>query len=376
MTDYKLNTKRSIILITVLLLIGIATKNVLQSLKTTPPKKTVEKRKQNVDVINVKNGVVIPIVSAHGVLKAKQRWAIRSEVSGRLDFNFHDFEIGKVYKKGETIVSIIAPDIEFQVKRKRSEFITFLAQLVADISIDYHLVSTNLKHYMLGLSSNKAIPELPVIQDKQAVLLLTVKQLYSQFYTVRQLESQLDKYRIIAPFDGVITAKYVELGDTVSTGQSLADFIATHTFESTSYVNRDEAEVLMTSKPVRVLNSRFDLIGTGRVTFISNAVDESTQTIAVGTDINGNSRLVDGEFVTLELTARPFENAIEVSRKLLQDDNSIYTVENDLLKKIYPTIVFKTESTLIIKDIPDQTQVVSHQIPGAFEGLYVSVQTL
>ena len=77
MNSYKLNTKRSLILIIILLLIGIASKDFLQSLKTTPPKKEIEKRKQSVDIFSVKNGMVTPIISAHCVLKAKQRWVFR-----------------------------------------------------------------------------------------------------------------------------------------------------------------------------------------------------------------------------------------------------------------------------------------------------------
>lgn len=376
MNQYKMSTKRNIVLIVGILLLGVASKNFLQSLKTTPPKKVVEQRKQGVDVIYAQNTVVTPVISSYGVLKAKQRWSITSEVSGRLAFSIDDLEVGNVYKKGDVIASFVAPDIEFQVKKQRSEFITFLAQLIADISVDYPVVSSELKAYMLGLDSGVVIPPLPEILDKQAKLLLTVKQLYSQFFTVKQLESLYDKYHIVAPFDGVIVRVYAELGDTLSMGQAIADFVSIDLFETRTYLNREQALVLLPNEPVAVFTDTESLSGSGYVTFISNAVDESTQTVEVGVDIKKRGLLLDGQFVTLQLQGKPFRNAIELPRQLLQDDNSIYCVEKGQLKKYFPTIVYKTDTTLILKGIPDNTLIVSHLVPGAFEGLHVSTDPL
>ena len=110
---------------------------------------------------------------------------------------------------------------------------------------------------------------------------------------------------------------------------------------------------------------------TGRISRINGNVDTATQTISVYIEIK-NSSLKEGMYLEAKLTAKNEPNAIEVNRSLLLDENKIFIVRDNVLDVIEVTPTYFSETKVVLKNIPDNTIILSNPFPGAFVGMSVN----
>jgi membrane fusion protein (multidrug efflux system) len=84
--------------------------------------------------------------------------------------------------------------------------------------------------------------------------------------------------------------------------------------------------------------------------------------------------LKEGMFLKARLIARYESESIEISRNLLVNNNTVYTLKNDSvlrLVKVNP-VYFGTEK-VIVKGIQNDTQILVQTLPGAFDGMIVKI---
>ena len=58
--------------------------------------------------------------------------------------------------------------------------------------------------------------------------------MFASYYRIQALENRLDKYKIKAPFDGVITKALIDEGAPIIIGQPIGEFINTNNSKITS----------------------------------------------------------------------------------------------------------------------------------------------
>jgi hypothetical protein len=71
------------------------------------------------------------------------------------------------------------------------------------------------------------------------------------------------------------------------------------------------------------------------------------------------------------ITARSEDNAIEISRKLLVNENQVFVLRDTILDIIEVVPVHFSEKTVILKGVPDGTKILSKPVPGAYAGMLV-----
>ena len=83
--------------------------------------------------------------------------------------------------------------------------------------------------------------------------------------------------------------------------------------------------------------------------------------------------LREGMYLEANLQAKEEENAIEIDRSLLLENDKIFVVRDSILDLIDVRPVYFTDKRVVLKDIPDGTNIMAKPLIGAYTGMAVKV---
>jgi RND family efflux transporter MFP subunit len=119
---------------------------------------------------------------------------------------------------------------------------------------------------------------------------------------IRQQQTQLGYYRVVAPTAGVVGDIPVRQGDRVTPATVLTNVDEAGNFEIYIGVPVQQASNLKLGLPVRVLADDGSTITTEKVSFIAPSVDDTTQTILVKTPLaTSGARFRTDQFVRVQI---------------------------------------------------------------------------
>jgi RND family efflux transporter MFP subunit len=224
-------------------------------------------------------------------------------------------DIGARVKKGQLLAVIETPEVDQQLAQSRSNLATANANLrLAEITknrytglLKTHAVSQQDADNAVGTyGANKAIVD-------------------ANSANVRQLEALQSFEKIYAPFDGIITARNIDIGSLINSGSAggvRTDlFHLSHTETLRVYINVPEefakaitpglpAELSMAAFPGR----RFP----GKVVRTAAAINEATRTLITEVDVeNPQSELFSGSFTEVHLNVTAANSLIVPVASLL-----------------------------------------------------------
>lgn len=337
------------------------------------PKAKVRKDIKIVAVDTVKNATIPIVITANGNLQAKRRVDLYAEVTGVFKPTGTLFKTGQFYKAGQTMIIIDNSEFYAQVQTARSNLNNAITAIMPDLRLDYPESYRQWKSYLDNWDINTMTPALPDATNEKEKYFITGRNIYSSYYTLKNLENRLSKFRIRAPFNGVLTDAMVTEGTLVRNGQQLGEFIKTGSYELEVAISGDFADLLVVGKKVSLENISKTKSYIGTVTRVNGKIDASSQTITTVIEVN-HPDLKDGMYLTANLQAQEIDHAIELDRSLLQDGEQLFTVQDTVLKlqKVQP--VHFSDKTVVVTGIPDETIILSKILPGAYEGMIVKTE--
>ena len=341
--------------------------------RKSAPKAKVRKDIKIVAVDTVKNATIPIVITANGNLQAKRRVDLYAEVTGVFKPTGTLFKTGQFYKAGQTMIIIDNSEFYAQVQTARSNLNNAITAIMPDLRLDYPESYSQWKSYLDSWDINTMTPALPDATNEKEKYFITGRNIYSTYYTLKNLENRLSKFRIRAPFNGALTDAMVTEGTLVRNGQQLGEFIKTGSYELEVAVSGDFADLLVVGKKVSLENISKTKSYTGTVTRVNGKIDASSQTITTVIEVN-HPDLKDGMYLTANLQAQEIDHAIELDRSLLQDGEHLFTVQDTVLKlqKVQP--VHFSDKTVVVTGIPDETIILSKILPGAYEGMIVKTE--
>ena len=78
-------------------------------------------------------------------------------------------------------------------------------------------------------------------------------------------------------------------------------------------------------------------------------------------------------YLEANLDAKQEEDAIEIDRGLLLEDNKIFVVRDTILDIIDVKPVYFSDRKVVLKNVPDGLTIVSKPVVGAYAGMLVKV---
>ena len=325
---------------------------------------------KTVFVDTVKNATIPIVIPANGSLTAKRRVELFSEVQGVFSSGRVLFKPGQTYKKGQTLISISSTEYYSSVQSAKSNLYNAIAAIMPDLRLDFPEVFTKWQTYLNDFDLEKSTPDLPKIDSEKENYFVTGRGIISSYYNVKNLEQRLSKYNISAPFNGVLTEALVTEGTLIRNGQKLGEFIDPTEYEMEVAISKSFVALLKVGEEVNLSNLEKTEFYIGKVTRINGSVYPSTQTVTAYIEVK-NDLLKEGMYLEARVNVKEEENAIEIDRNLLLENNEIFVVRDSLLDIVPVRPIYFSDTKVVLKDVPDGTIILSRPLQGAFVGLLV-----
>lgn len=240
-----------------------------------------------------------------GTTLADQQTPLYARINGYL--KSYSFDLGDKVRKGQLIAEIDSPEVDQQLRQARATLgVAQAAQLQAQANQELAKVAADRWAALVkerAVSQQEADEKRLTLAAREADVEASRAQVHAQEANVKRLE-ELSSFKVIqAPFDGVITARNVEVGTLVSEGsgtaarelfrlvqvQSLRLHVPVPETVVPSIHNGMEAALAFGAWPGRTF--------TGKVSRASGAIDAATRTLLVELRVpNDDGKLLPGMY--------------------------------------------------------------------------------
>lgn len=334
------------------------------------PKPVLEKVIKTVFIDTVKNQQVQIKIPANGSLVAKRRVELFSEVQGIFKTGSVLFKPGQKYFAGQPLIRMDASEYYASVQSSKSNLYNSIAAIMPDLRLDFPEVYQKWQNYLNQFDLSKSAPVLPAMSSEKENYFITGRGIVSNYYNLKNLEQRLSKYVITAPFTGILTKALVTEGTLIRNGQKLGEFIDPSEYEMEVAISKSYANLLKVGEEVQLSTLDKTRSYQGKISRVNGSVDQTSQTITTYIDVKDDD-LKEGIYLEANINGEVVDNAIEIDRNLLLDDNQIFAVKEGLLMTIPVTPVYFSESKVILKGIPENTVILKKPVPGSYAGMMV-----
>jgi RND family efflux transporter MFP subunit len=267
----------------------------------------------SVNVVHPVEGSKADDLALPGSVQAFTDTPIYSRTNGYLKKWY--FDIGAHVRKGDLLAEIETPEIDQQLDQSRAE----LERMVANA--DLAGVTSNRWQTLLA---KHAVSQQEADQTR-ANYIAAQAAVDASRANVRRLE-QLQSYeRIVAPFDGVITARNTDIGDLIDAGSGATNprelfhmdatgklrvYVAVPEVYSDSIHDGDSAALTQDSNP--------DVKIAGTIVRNAAAIDHSTRTLNVEVDVNNSKDVLrPGAYVFVHFDLPAIGNTVTIPSNTL-----------------------------------------------------------
>ena len=238
--------------------------------------------------------------------------------------------------------------------------------------LDFPEAVSHWQNYISVFDIEQPIPTFPTPTTEKEKRFLASRNIYTPYYNIKNLETQLANYTIYAPFSGVLIEAIVDKGTLIRPGQKLGAFINPNVYELEVAVNTNYADFLRIGKSVKLHNVARTKTWTGRVIRVNSTVNSNSQTIPTFIQVSG-SGLKEGMYLEADISAKAVSNTYEVERKLLVENDKLYIVQDATLSLQTIQPVYFKDKTVVVKGLENGMQLVTKPVPNAYQGMIVQV---
>lgn len=358
-----------------ILAVGVGTMNALISMKPEPSvvERPVAPRAVRTAVVNP--GDCIPQTPVEGRVEALYRMDIISETTGDLILGGKEFREGVEFAKGEVMLQLDATEAHNALTAQRSQFLQLLSTSLADLRADFPGNWSAWEAFLESMDVDARLPDLPAFGSQREELFVANRGILSLFHSIRSAEERLDKYTVVAPFDGVVTAAAVRPGGLVRAGQLAGVLVGRGAYEVKTAVHARYLTTIALGDAVAFVDENNQPVAQGTVHRVAGNVDAATQSASVYCrvqPVDGKSTLLrDGRFLTGTIASDPIADGVNVPLHLLMDGGSVYAVEAEQLKKVSVEVAFESRSEAIVRGLDSGTVVLTEAVASAFDGMPV-----
>ncbi|MCL3780432.1 HlyD family efflux transporter periplasmic adaptor subunit [Prolixibacteraceae bacterium JC049] len=327
--------------------------------ESQPAMKEANVTEFNIQVI--KNGQVFSKVSITGRVVPEKKVNIVSEVQGVITNESGKLEDGIRYQKGDLILAIDDDDAGYALKAQKSDFIATLIKSMSDIKLDYPNEFKTWNLFLESISEQQPLPELPELKNNQLRFFLTGRNILKVYYSIKSQEEKLSKYKLYAPFDGVVTKSAVDVGDLVSPGLKLGEFISTKEYEIVTAVNSVDVHAIKIGQPIELNAPNFGQKISTTVDRISENLNEKTQSVNVYLKSN-DPLLRAGMYLEGELIINSWENAVRIPKQQLTRDSKVFLIKSNAVQAKSVNVLTYEENTVIVQGLSSGDVLIMEQV--------------
>ncbi len=230
-----------------------------------------------------------PFITASGTIQAVNSANLSTRMMGFV--TKMPVEVGDKVKKGQLLVSINNADLQAKLAQVNAG-ITEATAAFTNAEKDYNRFK-NL--FAENSASQKELDDMTAHYNMAKARLEGAKQMKNE------VDAQFAYANIRAPFDGIVTGKYIKDGDMANPGMPLVSMEAPGNFEVMAMVPESEISKITSGTPVDVVVKSINKTIKGKVTEIStSAKNTGGQYLAKVTLEKTDAPILSGMFVTVQ----------------------------------------------------------------------------
>jgi len=362
-------------LIVLLLLGGAGAAYWIKTSAPRPERVKPEVKARLVETVAIQAAANRPIWQAGGQVEAVERVALKPRVSGYVDSVSPAAVPGAVLQQGEVLATLDATDFRLSIKQAQAAVSQAKAEVAmrkGDVAVaeeEYALVAADLPDVDRAL-----VLKQPQLEKAQATLT-------SQQAALSAARLNLQRATLTMPFDGQVLSRSVSRGSQVSTGTNVFELVNTDRFwvrvkVPATFLNwlDDQVDVTL-SHPGWGDQTRTGTV-VSRLPGVTAADRQAQVLVAVDDPLDlsrtGKPSLLLSDFVTVTLQGRLLDNTVAVPLSQLEDDDSIWVVNDGQLTRRELAVMYRgRKQAWVSTGFRSGDALLANRIDGAVEGLPV-----
>ncbi len=375
-----------LLLTIITLVLGISGAMLLVKFKTKAISKPSERKLPNVKVLNTKTSSHTFKIVSQGTALPRTTILLISEVRGKVVSVSDKFNAGKFFQKNDLLLEIDPRDYELSLAQARLK----VAQADLRLQMEEKEATVSRKEWKL---LNQGEPT--GLQAREPQLAEARATLDAAKATEESALRNLDRCRIRAPFDGMVSKANVRPGQFVSAGIQLGEIFATDVSEVRLPLSTSDLSFINLPKPNEPLNidqaPKVILINKvgeesqewiGSIVRSEENVDPINRMVYVVAKVddpyslnNNNTPLRRGTFLKATINGRTAKKIIAIPRTALRGKNRVWIAEDGKLvyRKVKP--VYLDENLAIISEgIDSNEQIIVSLLAGVIDGMGIKIE--
>ena len=355
---------------------------VMISSKKPPEQTPIEEKAFLVDAQPIYRQSVEFTVSSQGNVQPKHKTQISSQVSGRIVAMSDAFVVGGMFEKGDVLLTIEQDDFITDVQLAEAE----LAR--AEAALQEEIARGKVAEQEWRSVNSVVPPELGLRKPQLAREQANVKAAKA---SLARAQRNLNRTQVIAPYNGIVTQRNVDLGQFLPVGSNIGEVFSTDEAEvRLSIPDRDLSYINLTRGVQAQNNVRLSAVVAGKQRFwdaklkrTEGVLDQGNRVVYVVAEvtdpyqresINPETDILRfGQFVQAEISGTESDDLYVLPRNTLRLDNTIIVVTQDREIQIKPVSVVRsdTRAVYIAEGLEPGDLVARTAVPNPFNGMKV-----
>ncbi len=264
-----------------------------------------------VSVVKAQPGALTETLTLPGTIEAWYQAPIYAQVSGYVKMWYKDY--GAQVKRGDVLAEINAPSLDAQYAKAKADLESQRAK--------YKLAVVSAQRWV-ALRKTHAVSE-QSISEQEANERSEAAQVEAAEHNVRNFEAQEQFKTIVAPYDGVVTSRNINVGDYINKEGNISDRKAVSELFSIADIHKLRlfisvpegfGHILKPGLTAKVTVPQFPKRRfTAKFLTIANGFDANTRTAVTEFTIdNEDKALWPGSYATVELTVPVDANVMTI----------------------------------------------------------------
>jgi RND family efflux transporter MFP subunit len=222
-----------------------------------------------------------------------------------------EVDIGDRVKTGQLLAEIVAPELDHQIGQAQGTLEQLQAALQqAQANRELAQVTWNRDGPLVKegwLSAQQGTTDVQTLKAQEAAVAVAQSNVTAEQSQLQVLQQQKDYQRVVAPFDGVITQRNIDVGSLVQADATSGTFMFTimqgNVIRTQIFVPQDEVLGVKPGIEAAIhVPEMPDRTFPGTVTRIADALQPGSRTLLTEVDIpNPDGALTPGMYCTVEL---------------------------------------------------------------------------
>lgn len=321
---------------------------------------------------------------SQGIVQPRVETQLTAEVSGKVSAIADGFLSGAAFEKGETLIELDSRD--YQTAEQRAQAALTRMQTALQLAeAQTEKAREDWARLGLGGEPNDLALRLPQLKQAQADVQAAEADL-------AEARLNVTRCKIVAPYDGRVVQKHVDVGQVVNPGVVLGQIYSSEIFEVRLPLRNDQLAFLgfndrpADSPPAALLKGERgpDDHWAATIERTDAAVDPRSRQLfviaAIDTAATPDSPpLPSGTFVEAQIEGKLLSNVFVIPRKAIRDGNSVMEItEGKTIRFVQFEPIFEGDPEFVVAsaegELKEGTRISITPLPFVGEGDQVSIK--